>query len=79
MLTLNTILEEVKNVPVNRLKDLYSIIHSFQTNTKKSGNRNKKIMSFAGSFGEMKDDDFMSFLNHTKQTRKNLFDRDFDL
>ena len=35
MLTLNTILKELKNVPVERLGDIYSIIHSFRSTTKK--------------------------------------------
>lgn len=36
MPTLDTILKELKNVPVDRLKDLYSIIHSLRANTKKT-------------------------------------------
>jgi hypothetical protein len=79
MLTLNTILKELKNVPVHRLEDLYSIIVSFRVNTKKSEKASKKIMSFAGSFADMSDKDFNEFLNHTKDTRTNLFDRDVSL
>lgn len=79
MLTLNTILRELKNVPVDRLEDLYSIIHSLRANTKKSDRTSKKILSFAGSFGEMSEKDFNDFLEHTKETRNNSFDRDIKL
>jgi hypothetical protein len=79
MLTLNMILKELKNVPVDRLEDLYSIIHSLRSNTKKSRKRVKKILSFAGSFGDMANNDYNDFLNHTKETRNNLFDRDISL
>lgn len=79
MLTLNTILKELRNVPVNRLEDLYSIIHSLRANTKKSGKRRKKILSFAGSFGDLPEKEYNEFLQHTKDIRNNLFDRDINL
>ena len=79
MLTLNAILKELRNVPVDRLEDLYSIIHSLQANTKKSDSTSKKILSFAGSFGDMSQEYFNDFLDHTKDTRNNSFDRDINL
>lgn len=79
MLTLNTILKELRNVPVDRLEDLYSIIHSLRANTKKSDNTGSKILSFAGAFDDMAENDFNDFINQTKQTRNNLFDRDINL
>ncbi len=79
MLTLNMILKELKNVPVDRLEDLYSIIHSLQANTKKSDRTNKKILSFAGSFGDMNEKDYEEFVEHTRKTRNDLFDRDINL
>lgn len=79
MLTLNTILKELKNVPVDRLKDLYSIIHSLRANTKKSDSTNKKILSYAGSFVDMSEKDYDEFLQQTKEIRNHLFDRDINL
>jgi hypothetical protein len=79
MLTLNTILKELKNVPVDRLEDLYSIIHSLRANTKNSEKTSKKILSFAGSFGDMSVSDYNDFLKNTNETRNNLFDRDINL
>ncbi|MEO5995922.1 MAG: hypothetical protein ABIN89_04325 [Chitinophagaceae bacterium] len=79
MLTFNTILEELKNVPVDRLEDLYSIIHSLQIDTKKSDKTGKKILSFAGSFRDMSEKDYDDFLKQSKETRNNLFGRDITL
>ena len=79
MLTINTILKELRNVPVDRLEDLYSIIHSLRANTKNSGNSSKKILSFAGSLGDMSEPDLSDFLEHTKETRNNSFDREINL
>jgi hypothetical protein len=79
MLTLNTILKELRNVPVDRLEDLYSIIHSLQANTKKSDKRSKRILSFAGSFSDMTDTDYNDFRKQTRDTRNNLFDRDINI
>jgi hypothetical protein len=79
MPALNTILKELKDVPVDRLEDLYSIIHSLQENTKKSGKRSKQILSFAGSFNDMPENDYNDFLHQTKQARNDLFDRDINL
>ena len=79
MPTLNTILEELRNVPVERLEDLYSIIHSLQADTKKSDKTSKEILSFAGSFRDMSDHDYNDFLSQVKQTRSDLFDREIDL
>lgn len=79
MLTLNTILKELKNVPVERLEDLYSLIHSLKANTKKSDTTRKKILSFAGSFSDMTQKDYDDFIKETRKTRSNLFDRDINL
>lgn len=79
MLTLNTILKELRNVPVDRLEDLYSIIHSLRANTKKSDKKSKRILSFAGSFGDMTDTDYNDFRNQARDTRATLFDRDIKI
>jgi hypothetical protein len=79
MPTLNTILKELKNIPVDRLEDLYFIIRSLQENTKKSERISKKVLSFAGSFSDMTEEDYNEFAEHTKNTRNKFFDRDVDL
>jgi len=41
--------------------------------------KHKKIMSFAGAFKDMKEKDYQEYLQETKRTRKDLFDRDSSL
>ncbi len=79
MPTINAILKELKNVPVDKLEDLYSIIHSMRTNIKKTDAKNQEILSFAGSFADMSKSDYSDFVKHAKQTREELFDRNINL
>lgn len=79
MLTLDTILEEIKNVPANRFGDLYSFIHSLKRTSKESAESRKKILSFAGSFADIAEEDYNDFFNNLMETRKDLFDRQNDL
>ena len=79
MLTFDTIIKELKNVPVNKLEDLYSIIQSLQTDIKSSEKKSKKILSFAGSFSDLSKKDYNDFLEQTREARKELFDRNIDL
>lgn len=79
MLTLNTILREIKDVPVNRLEELYQLIHSMTPTIKPSESSRKKILSFGGAFSDMSDKDYSEFINQTRITRTKLFDRNNEL
>ncbi len=77
--TLNTILEEVKDVPVNRLEELYQLVHSLTPKTKQTETCRKKILSFGGAFSDMSSKDYTDFQKETKKIRAKLFDRNIDL
>ncbi len=79
MLTINTIIKEIKDVPVNRLEDLYQFVHSLSSSKTQTENLRKKIISFGGAFSDMTEEDFTDFLNHTKKARTALFDRKIEL
>ena len=79
MLTLNTILKEIKDVPVNRLEELYQLVHSMSSSTKKKESLRKKILSFGGAFSDMSSENYSDFLDQTKKARVKLFDRSIDL
>ncbi len=79
MLTINTILKELKDVPVDRLEELYQFVHSLTPKAKQTENLRKKIISFSGAFSDMSDKDYSDFLNQTKKTRAKLFDRKIKL
>ncbi|MCE9539410.1 MAG: hypothetical protein K8R85_09350 [Bacteroidetes bacterium] len=79
MLTLNNILKEIKDVPLNRLEELYQLIHSLTPKTKPTDALRKKILSFGGAFSDMSSKDYTDYLNHTKKARTQLFDRNIEL
>ena len=78
MTTWNKILKELKNVPANRLDEVYSYVHSL---TEKEGTPSLKdqILSFAGAFNDMDEKDYEDFVAETKNIRSTLFDREFSL
>jgi len=79
MLAINTILKEMKDVPIDRLEELYQFVHSMTPSTKKTENLRKKILSFGGAFSDMSNEDYLDFLNQTKNARTKLFDRSINL
>jgi len=79
MPTLNTILKELKDVPVNRLEELSQFIHALTPNKKQKEISKQKILSFGGAFKDMKAKEYNDFLKHTKNTRTNLMDRNITL
>lgn len=79
MLTLNAILKEMKDVPVNRLEELYQFVHSLTPTSKHTERLRKKILSFGGAFSDMSNEDYSAFLHQTKNTRTKLFDRKIEL
>ena len=79
MLILNAILNEMKDVPAERLEELYQYVHSLSSNTKQTEKVRKKILSFSGAFSDMSEEDYIDFLSQTKKMRTKLFDRNIEL
>lgn len=79
ILSLNSIVKELGNVPHNRLEDIYSFIHSLKSTPNKPDSNREKILSFAGLFSDLPEKDYKDFINRTKQTRKDLFNRDINV
>ena len=79
MFTLNSILKEMKEVPVDRLEELYQFVHSMTSKSKKNEKVRKKILSFGGAFNDMSEEDYSDFLNQTKKTRASLLNRNIDI
>lgn len=80
MPTMNNILNEIKDVPITRLEELYQMVHSLTPKTKPTDeNLRRKILSFGGAFSDMSSKDYADFVDQTRQIRKNNFDRNIDL
>ncbi len=79
MLTLNTILKDIKDVPVNRLEELYQFVHSLTPKISKNDTLRKKILSYGGAFSDFSEKDYSDFLKQTKKAREGMFDRKIEL
>lgn len=79
MLTINTILKEIKDVPVNRLEELYEFVHALTPSAKQKEASRKKILSFGGAFSDMGKKEYADFVAQTKKARTKLFDRNVEL
>lgn len=79
IITLNTILEELNDVPEDKLSELHNFINSLKISTKKSEKKRKKILSFAGAFNDISQNDYDDFVKETKKTRAELFEREIKL
>ena len=80
MLTINAILEEIKDVPVEKLGELYDYVHSLTVSSKAPDKKKKKtVLEFAGAWADMSEEDYQGFVKHTHKVRKELFNRHVDL
>lgn len=79
MLTYNSILKEIKDVPIEKLEELQSYIHTLTAKEKKSTALRKKILSFSNIFNDISAADFKDFTNKTAEIRASLFDRKIKL
>ena len=69
----------MKDVPVNRLEELYQFVHALTPKPKQKESLRKKILSFGGAFSDMTNKDYAEFLSQTKKTRAKIFDLNIDL
>lgn len=80
MVTFNSIIKELNGLPVDKLEDVYEYIHSIKEQEKKVKDKNKKkIMSFAGAFSGMSDNDFTDLKAEIKRARSEMFTRKNDI
>lgn len=75
MLTYKNIVEEIKDVPIDKLEELHSYIHILTAKGKKSITLKNKILSYSNAFSDLSNKDFTDFSNETKKTRASIFDR----
>ena len=68
MPTINSILREMKDIPVDRLEEVYQFVHSLPSKVQTTVRRRNKIISCGGAFSDMSDKDYAD-LRKTKETR----------
>ena len=75
MLTVNTLIKEIKQIPKDKLGEVHKFIKSLNQNSKRHNSSKKDLMSFAGSWKDISEEDFKNITKEIKRTRKNLFSR----
>ena len=75
-----SVLKKLGNVPQRYLIDIDKYLTGLLKKIEQPKLENTTvIMSFAGSWSDMAEDDFEDFLTETKNIRNNLFDRKIDI
>ena len=70
---LTEVIEEIRLVPKNRLRDVYNFIHFFRLGLEKVQDESDDIMQFAGCWQDMKDEDFEHFSQEMTDRRRQAF------
>ena len=78
-MTFKTILREMRDIPAERLEELYQYVHSLNPKSKRTNSLRKQILSFAEAFSDMSNKDYKDFLKQTIKTRSKLFERKFNV
>ncbi len=65
---------EINLIPDDKLLELYNFIHYFRLGTQREQNQNKKdLLSYSGSWGEMRNEVFDDYMLDIKKRRKKAF------
>ena len=76
---LSQVIDEIRLVPKDRLREIYNFIHFFRLGLEKSQDNTEDIMQFAGCWQDMKDEDFEQFSQEmTERHRQAFFGRKYD-
>jgi len=71
--TRDTVLEEIKRIPDHKLPELYELVHDFRIRLPGSEETKKRIMRFAGCWGDLPEETLSSFLVDVRQRRRQAF------
>jgi hypothetical protein len=63
------VIEEIRLVPKNRLRDIYNFIHFFRIGLEKSQEPTEDMMQFAGCWQDMTDEEFEHFSQEITERR----------
>ena len=74
-----SILLRLSSIPVDYLDQVDNYLQKFSQNIAQKKQNQAEIMSLAGSWDDMSDQDFEEFLEVAKDTGSELFSRDVEL
>lgn len=74
-ITIKQVVEEIKHIPVNKLSEVYDLLHFFRLGLQKSKGSVEQTMKFAGCWNDMPDEVFNDFFGEIKERREQAFSR----
>ena len=69
------VVEEVNQIPEERLPQVLDLIHHFRISLQFSRKKTDKITTYAGCWKDMPEDIFQDFINEISQRRQTSFSR----
>jgi len=79
LVTYQTLISEINQIPVVFLQDVYNVIHTYKVRTNHKEQNRNKIMQLAGSWADMSENDFMDLTAEIKRNRNEIFSREIEL
>ena len=70
---LSEVIEEIRLVPKDRLREIYDFIHFFRLGLETVKDDTKNIMRFAGCWQDMTDEEFKDFSHEIAVRRRQAF------
>ncbi len=74
-----SVLEKLSHIPVEHLKTVDDFLSDLFSKIEDKKSNQASIMSFAGSWSDMKQEDFEDFLKKSNESGNELFSRKIDL
>ncbi|NJO79603.1 MAG: hypothetical protein HC827_14530 [Cyanobacteria bacterium RM1_2_2] len=67
------VLQEVQRIPVERLPEVYRLIHAFRLQTETETHSPNSIMQFAGSWSNLSDETYADLITDIETRRQQAF------
>ncbi len=71
--TKDKLINEISLLPEDKLGEVYNFIHYFRLGTEKTNKKENTILSFSGSWKDMDDEKFDSYLSDISERRNKAF------
>lgn len=78
-ITYQTIINELNQIPLAYLSDVYKIIHSYNSKIEQRQTNREKILEFAGSWSDIPEENFKDIMSEIHCSKEKMFNREIEL
>ena len=79
IVTYQTEINEINQIPVISLPDVYNLIHSYHVRLNEKEKKRNNILQFAGAWTDLSENEFLEITREIKQNRNEMFNREIKL